>query len=85
MHRLFRDKWGPFILRSDVKAISGALFVVYLIVSFYGCIRMKVDISPHKYIRDTSPIQTFVYLAGINLKFVTNSFIYLTLRQIHLG
>uniref|UniRef100_A0A914YAD6 Uncharacterized protein n=1 Tax=Panagrolaimus superbus TaxID=310955 RepID=A0A914YAD6_9BILA len=63
MHRLFRKYWGPFILRSDVKAISGTLFVIYLAVSFYGCIHMKVDISPHKYIRDTSPIQTFVYLA----------------------
>lgn len=64
MHRLFRQYWGPFILRPYVKAISGTLFVIYLAVSFYGCIRMKVDISPHKYIRDTSPIQTFVYLAG---------------------
>uniref|UniRef100_A0AC34FFI0 SSD domain-containing protein n=1 Tax=Panagrolaimus sp. ES5 TaxID=591445 RepID=A0AC34FFI0_9BILA len=63
MHRLFRQYWGPFILRPYVKAISGTLFVIYLAVSFYGCIRMKVDISPHKYIRDTSPIQTFVYLA----------------------
>ncbi|KAE9554785.1 hypothetical protein FO519_001982 [Halicephalobus sp. NKZ332] len=63
MHRLFRDKWAPFILNPKVKAVSWLLFVIYIGVSFWGCINMRVNISPHKYIRDTSPIQTFVYLA----------------------
>lgn len=64
MHRFFRDTWGPFILKPQVKAVSWLLFVIYIAVSFWGCINMRVNISPHKYIRDTSPIQTFVYLAG---------------------
>uniref|UniRef100_A0A7E4VVR9 SSD domain-containing protein n=1 Tax=Panagrellus redivivus TaxID=6233 RepID=A0A7E4VVR9_PANRE len=63
MHRMFRDYWAPFILRAEVKAVSAVLFGIYLCISYYGCINMRVNISPHKYIRDTSPIQTFVYLA----------------------
>lgn len=64
MHRLFKEYYAPFILRSEVKAISWVIFVIYICVSFYGCSNMKVDISPKKYIRDSSPIQTFVHLAG---------------------
>lgn len=64
MHKFFGEKFAPFILRRDVRAISLVLFVVYIFVSFYGCTQMQVDISPDKYIRDNSPIQTFVYLAG---------------------
>ncbi|KAI6216646.1 Patched domain-containing protein 3 [Aphelenchoides fujianensis] len=63
MHRLFKEYYAPFILQPKVKAISAVIFFVYICVSFYGCVNMKVDISPKKYIRDNSPIQTFVYLA----------------------
>ncbi|KAI6187547.1 Patched domain-containing protein 3 [Aphelenchoides besseyi] len=63
MHRLFKEYYAPFILQPKVKAISFVFFFVYIAVSFYGCVHMKVDISPKKYIRDNSPIQTFVYLA----------------------
>lgn len=64
MHRWFAETYAPFILRKKVKAISWFLFIVYICVSFYGCINMRVDISPKKYIRDNSLIQTFVHLAG---------------------
>jgi len=62
-HRFFRDYYAPFILRKEVKAASWLVFIAYIVVSFYGCTNMRVDISPKKYIRDNSPIQTFVYLA----------------------
>lgn len=64
MHRLFKEYYAPFILRREVKAISWMVFVFYIVASFYGCSNMRVDISPKKYIRDNSPMQTFVYLAG---------------------
>ncbi|CAJ0943677.1 unnamed protein product, partial [Mesorhabditis belari] len=63
MHRWFRDVYSPWILRADVKIVSWLLFVAYVIGSLYGCCILKVDISPVKYIRDNSPIQTFVKLA----------------------
>uniref|UniRef100_A0A914GVP8 SSD domain-containing protein n=2 Tax=Globodera TaxID=31242 RepID=A0A914GVP8_GLORO len=63
MHRFFKQYFGPFILRQEVKALSWVVFLLYICVSFYGCANMRVDISPKKYIRDNSPIQTFVYLA----------------------
>ncbi|CAD5219888.1 unnamed protein product [Bursaphelenchus okinawaensis] len=63
MHRMFRDYYAPFILKPWVKAISWVVFFLYICISFYGCANMKVDISPKKYIRDNSPIQTFVHLA----------------------
>lgn len=73
MHRLFRDVWAPFILRPWVKAVSWLLFILYLCLSFYGCANMRVDISPKKYIRDNSPIQTFVHLAGEHVKMLGKS------------
>ncbi|KAL3119788.1 hypothetical protein niasHT_010079 [Heterodera trifolii] len=63
MHRFFKQYFGPFILRREVKGLSWLGFLLYICVSFYGCANMRVDISPKKYIRDNSPIQTFVYLA----------------------
>lgn len=66
MHRLFKDYYAPFILRKEVKLISSLIYILYVCVSFYGCSNMRVDISPKKYIRDNSPIQTFVHLAGMN-------------------
>ncbi|KAH7719357.1 Protein PTR-4 [Aphelenchoides avenae] len=53
----------PFILRKEVKLVSSLIYILYVCVSFYGCSNMRVDISPKKYIRDNSPIQTFVHLA----------------------
>lgn len=64
MHRFFKETYAPFILRSEVKLISWLIFIFYVCISFYGCSNMRVDISPKKYIRDNSQIQTFVYLAG---------------------
>uniref|UniRef100_A0A0N4ZRU5 SSD domain-containing protein n=1 Tax=Parastrongyloides trichosuri TaxID=131310 RepID=A0A0N4ZRU5_PARTI len=63
MARFMGEKFAPFILRRDVKIISYIFFILYLILSFYGCIHMKVDISPKKYIRDTSVMQFFIHLA----------------------
>ncbi|CAK5044521.1 unnamed protein product [Meloidogyne enterolobii] len=63
MHRFFKEHFGPFILKKEIKLISWLIFLLYICFSFYGCVNMKVDISPKKYIRDNSPIQTFVYLA----------------------
>uniref|UniRef100_A0A0K0FM63 SSD domain-containing protein n=1 Tax=Strongyloides venezuelensis TaxID=75913 RepID=A0A0K0FM63_STRVS len=63
MSRLMGEKFAPFILRRDVKIISYICFIIYLILSFYGCVHMKVDISPKKYVRDTSVMQFFIHLA----------------------
>ncbi|CAJ0571783.1 unnamed protein product, partial [Mesorhabditis spiculigera] len=63
MHRWFRDVYAPFILRKDVKVASWAIFAIYAALGMYGCCILRVDISPVKYIRDNSPIQTFVRLA----------------------
>uniref|UniRef100_A0AC35TQU8 SSD domain-containing protein n=1 Tax=Rhabditophanes sp. KR3021 TaxID=114890 RepID=A0AC35TQU8_9BILA len=63
MTKQLGEVWAPFILRKDVKLISALLFVLYIVVSLYGCVKMKVDISPKKYIRDSSTMQTFVHLA----------------------
>ncbi|GMT04663.1 hypothetical protein PENTCL1PPCAC_26837, partial [Pristionchus entomophagus] len=63
MHAFFRDKFVPFIIRPDVKVVSWIFFGLYCCIAFYGCCLLKVDISPVKYIRDNSPIQTFVALA----------------------
>lgn len=64
MHHIFRDVYAPFILKPWVKFFSWVIFFIYVCISFYGCANMRVDISPKKYIRDNSPIQTFVHLAG---------------------
>lgn len=64
IHRLFGDVYAPFILRSDVMIVSWIAFAAYAILAIYGCSSIIVDISPKKYIRDNSPIQTFVHLAG---------------------
>lgn len=66
MHKFFGDKFAPFIMRKDVRVISWIFFGIYTCVAIYGCCVLKVDISPVKYIRDDSPIQTFVALAGKN-------------------
>uniref|UniRef100_F1KVJ9 Patched domain-containing protein 3 n=1 Tax=Ascaris suum TaxID=6253 RepID=F1KVJ9_ASCSU len=63
IHRLFGDVYAPFILRSDVMIVSWIAFAAYAILAIYGCSSIIVDISPKKYIRDNSPIQTFVHLA----------------------
>ncbi|KAK0405834.1 hypothetical protein QR680_018223 [Steinernema hermaphroditum] len=63
MHWFFEYKLAPFILRKEVMAASWVLFVGYVFLSIYGCSNIMVDISPKKYIRDDSPIQTFVHLA----------------------
>uniref|UniRef100_A0A8L8KST3 SSD domain-containing protein n=1 Tax=Heligmosomoides polygyrus TaxID=6339 RepID=A0A8L8KST3_HELPZ len=63
MHKFFGEKFAPFILRRDVRFVSWVFFVVYTCAALYGCCILKVDISPVKYIRDNSPIQTFVKLA----------------------
>ncbi|CAI4226931.1 unnamed protein product [Auanema sp. JU1783] len=63
MHKFFGDKFAPFVLRKDVRIISLLCFLAYTAFSLYGCCILKVDISPVKYIRDNSPIQTFVALA----------------------
>lgn len=46
MHRFFKQYWGPFILRREVKALSWLVFLLYIGASFYGCANMRVDISP---------------------------------------
>ncbi|VDK17828.1 unnamed protein product [Anisakis simplex] len=43
--------------------VSWLLFFAYAALAIYGCSSIVVDISPKKYIRDNSPIQTFVELA----------------------
>ncbi|KAL6724830.1 hypothetical protein Aduo_019685 [Ancylostoma duodenale] len=63
MHKFFGEKFAPFVLRQDVRIISWIAFIIYTCVALYGCCQLKVDISPVKYIRDNSPIQTFVKLA----------------------
>ncbi|VDO77035.1 unnamed protein product [Haemonchus placei] len=63
MHKFFGEVFAPFVLRRDVRLISWIVFVIYTCVALYGCCILKVDISPVKYIRDNSPIQTFVKLA----------------------
>ncbi|VDK23773.1 unnamed protein product, partial [Anisakis simplex] len=63
MHRLFGTKYAPFILRKDVMVVSWVLFFAYATLAIYGCSSIAVDISPKKYVRDNSPIQTFVHLA----------------------
>ncbi|KHJ91954.1 patched family protein [Oesophagostomum dentatum] len=63
MHKFFGEKFAPFVLRKDVRFISWIGFIIYTCVALYGCCMLKVDISPVKYIRDNSPIQTFVKLA----------------------
>uniref|UniRef100_A0A0K0D3A2 SSD domain-containing protein n=1 Tax=Angiostrongylus cantonensis TaxID=6313 RepID=A0A0K0D3A2_ANGCA len=63
MHKFFGERFAPFILRNDVRVVSWILFAAYTCVALYGCCKLKVDISPVKYIRDNSPIQTFVKLA----------------------
>ncbi|UMM41919.1 hypothetical protein L5515_017960 [Caenorhabditis briggsae] len=63
MHRLFRDYFAPFIMNKWVRIGSLALFPIYTAFALYGCSILRVDISPVKYIRDNSPIQTFVALA----------------------
>ncbi|VDM52586.1 unnamed protein product [Angiostrongylus costaricensis] len=63
MHKFFGERFAPFILRNDVRVISWILFIAYTCLALYGCCKLKVDISPVKYIRDNSPIQTFVKLA----------------------
>jgi hypothetical protein len=65
IHDFFRDKYAPFIIRRDVKIISWIGFLIYFMLSIYGCANIKVDISPRKYIRDDSPIQQFLHLAGL--------------------
>lgn len=64
IHRWFGETYTRFILRKDVLIISWILFFAYALLAIYGCTTIKVDISPKKYIRDNSPIQPFVYLAG---------------------
>ncbi|VDN06956.1 unnamed protein product [Thelazia callipaeda] len=63
MHKWFRDKYAPFILRRDVRVVSWIIFFIYAILAIYGVTTLTVDISPRKYIRDDSPIQSFIYLA----------------------
>ncbi|PAV78701.1 hypothetical protein WR25_21132 isoform A [Diploscapter pachys] len=63
MHKFFEHRIAPFILKKWIKVISWLLYAVYAVISLYGCCILKVDISPVKYIRDNSPIQTFVKLA----------------------
>ncbi|VDM48891.1 unnamed protein product [Toxocara canis] len=63
IHRLFGEVYAPFILRKDVMIVSWIIFVGYALLAIYGCSSIIVDISPKKYIRDNSPIQTFVHLA----------------------
>ncbi|TKR82013.1 hypothetical protein L596_015797 [Steinernema carpocapsae] len=63
MHKFFEFKLAPFILRKDVMVANWILFFGYVMLSVYGCSTIMVDISPKKYIRDNSPIQTFVHLA----------------------
>ncbi|KAK6759755.1 hypothetical protein RB195_021365 [Necator americanus] len=63
MHKFFGETFAPIILRRDVRIISWIGFIIYACVAMYGCCQLKVDISPVKYIRDNSPIQTFVKLA----------------------
>uniref|UniRef100_A0A915CRK5 SSD domain-containing protein n=1 Tax=Ditylenchus dipsaci TaxID=166011 RepID=A0A915CRK5_9BILA len=65
MHQFFKEKYAPFILRKEVKAISWVFFMLYVCVSFYGCTNMRVDISPKKYIRDNSPSRLlFIWLTS---------------------
>ncbi|KJH48777.1 patched family protein [Dictyocaulus viviparus] len=63
MHEFFGERFAPFILRKDVRVVSWIIFIAYTFITLYGCCKLKVDISPVKYIRDNSPIQTFVKLA----------------------
>ncbi|VDL82579.1 unnamed protein product [Nippostrongylus brasiliensis] len=63
MHKFFGERFAPVILRRDVRVISWVVFIIYTCLAMYGCCNLKVDISPVKYIRDNSPIQTFVKLA----------------------
>ncbi|CAD6194290.1 unnamed protein product [Caenorhabditis auriculariae] len=63
MHKWMRDKLAPFVLRKEIRLIGFALFPIYTAFALYGCCMLRVDISPVKYIRDNSPIQTFVALA----------------------
>jgi len=46
MHRFFKEHFGPFILKKEIKLISWLIFLLYICFSFYGCVNMKVDISP---------------------------------------
>ncbi|CAB3400376.1 unnamed protein product [Caenorhabditis bovis] len=63
MHKFFRDIFAPFVMKKWVRIGSMAMFPIYTAFALYGCSVLKVDISPVKYIRDNSPIQTFVALA----------------------
>ncbi|CAI5454482.1 unnamed protein product [Caenorhabditis angaria] len=63
MHKFFRDKFAPFIMKKSVRISSLITFPIYTALFIYGCSILRVDISPVKYIRDNSPIQTFVALA----------------------
>ncbi|CAI2357187.1 unnamed protein product [Caenorhabditis sp. 36 PRJEB53466] len=63
MHKYFRDVFAPFLMKKWVRVASLALFPIYTAFAIYGCSILRVDISPVKYIRDNSPIQTFVALA----------------------
>ena len=64
MHKFFRDTFAPIVMKKWVRIGSLALFPIYTALALYGCSILRVDISPVKYIRDNSPIQTFVALAG---------------------
>lgn len=68
MHQFFRDTFAPFVMKKWVRVASLALFPIYTAFAIYGCSILRVDISPVKYIRDNSPIQTFVALAGKRYK-----------------
>uniref|UniRef100_A0A0N5AZ97 SSD domain-containing protein n=1 Tax=Syphacia muris TaxID=451379 RepID=A0A0N5AZ97_9BILA len=63
INKLFGKYYAPFILRKEVRIISWIIFLMYFLLGVYGCSKIIVDISPKKYIRDNSPLQTFIHLA----------------------
>uniref|UniRef100_A0A7E4WBE9 SSD domain-containing protein n=1 Tax=Panagrellus redivivus TaxID=6233 RepID=A0A7E4WBE9_PANRE len=52
VHKFFSNKYAPFIMRHDVRALVCCLYVVYAIGAFYGCANFREGLEPSHLVTD---------------------------------
>ncbi|VDO93769.1 unnamed protein product [Soboliphyme baturini] len=61
MDMLFREYYAPVLNNRWARRLSVVAFIVYLLISFWGCCHLQVDMNVSMLLRDDSPLKPYFY------------------------
>lgn len=61
--QFFGTSFAPFLTSAPVRALSIALYVVYLFASLYGCSKLRPNLTPSELLVDGSTLKHYLELA----------------------